>query len=237
LPVSANIHSTRSGFFGFLPGFGFWPFPLLSISEACPYAFASLSASLQSLWTFDLLLCGFYQYCETLTFWTFTCGFCSFRLLPYFAFSSSFGMLLSQLSPVPSDSFSVLRLCFKFRFDPFLSALSARFCFSAAPRFLLASPVARFCQHPFDSFRFLRLPARLRLLALPRILSAKFRFRFPLPAADYLRPLLFQATARPSSASDEIFSILTAASSSSGFDAFTLGSLFHPTQLLASPDL
>jgi hypothetical protein len=60
-------------------------------------------------------------------------------------------------------------------------------------------------------------------LALPRILSAKFRFRFPLPAADYLRPLLFQATARPSSASDEIFSILTAASSSSGFDAFTLG--------------
>jgi hypothetical protein len=51
---------------------------------------------------------------------------------------------------------------------------------------------------------------------LPRILSAKFRFRFSLPAADYLR-------FRPSSASDEIFSILTAASSSSGFDAFTLG--------------
>jgi hypothetical protein len=67
-------------------------------------------------------------------------------------------------------------------------------------------------------------------LALPRILSAKFRFRFSLPAADYLR-------FRPSSASDEIFSILTAASSSSGFDAFTLGSLFHPAQLLASPDL
>jgi hypothetical protein len=39
LPVSANIHSTRSGFFGFLPGYGFWPclafFPQIS-------AFASL---------------------------------------------------------------------------------------------------------------------------------------------------------------------------------------------------
>jgi hypothetical protein len=40
--------------------FGFWPISKLGISEACPYALASFSASLQSSPTFDFLLCGFF---------------------------------------------------------------------------------------------------------------------------------------------------------------------------------
>jgi hypothetical protein len=41
LPVSANIHSTRSGSFGFLPGFGFWPC-LAFFPQSSAFAFLCL---------------------------------------------------------------------------------------------------------------------------------------------------------------------------------------------------